>query len=312
MLITVAIPCYRSAETLPNVVGRIKDAFKLRPEFDYEIILANDGSPDNTYDVIKTLCAEDGRVKGINLSRNYGQGKARYAALAYARGDIVVCMDDDGQHPPEQIFRLIDKVREGYDVVYAAFAKKKESLPRRITSRIHTRILRWTIKKPRDLKVSAFYAMDRLIADKLRDNTSPFPATLGYMLSITSKIVNVPIDHQLRIAGTSGYNFKKRFMLWLDGFVNFSVEPLRMASFVGFITALVGIAAGIMIVVRRLFNQHIALGYTSIIATILFVGGMIMIMLGLLGEYVGRIFIVMSNAPQFVVREAINVEEDER
>ena len=306
MLISITIPCYRSAKTLPLVVEKIREAFQNRDGFEYQIILANDGSPDDTFEVIKGLCNEDSRIIGVNLSRNYGQAIAKYAALSYAEGDIVVCMDDDGQHPAEKLFMLVDKVLEGNDVVYARFPKKKAPIMKRFTSWIHTQIMCCTIKKPKELQLSSFYAMNRLVADKLKDYKSPYPATLAYMMHITTKIVNVTIEHQERIAGKSGYNFFKRFSVWLDTFVSLSVVPLRFASLMGFIVAILGFISGLVLIVQKIVNPAIAMGYTSTMSAILFVGGMIMIMLGLLGEYIGRMFIVMADAPQFVVRETIN------
>lgn len=306
VLISVTIPCYRSAKTLPFVVGKIREAFEKREGYDYQIILANDGSPDDTFEVIKKLCEEDKRIIGVNLSRNYGQAIAKYAALSYAEGEIVVCMDDDGQHPAEKLFELVDKVLEGYDVVYAKFPRKKAPILKRFTSWIHTQIMCYTIKKPKDLQLSSFYAISRLVADELKKYKSPYPATLAYMMHITTKIINVTIEHQERLAGKSGYNFLKRFNVWLDSFVSFSVVPLRFASFIGFIVAVLGFISGLGLIIQKIVNPSIAMGYTSTMSAILFVGGMIMIMLGLLGEYVGRMFIVMADAPQFVVRETIN------
>lgn len=312
MLISVTIPCYRSAKTLPEVVEKIKEAFVPRKGFDYQIILANDGSPDNTFEVIKELCREDSKIIGVNLSRNYGQAIAKYAALSYAEGDIVVCMDDDGQHPAEKLFKLVDKVLEGYDVVYAKFPKKKAPILKRFTSWIHTQIMCYTVKKPKELQLSSFYAVSRLVADELKKYRSPYPATFAYMMHMTNKIINVTIQHQERLAGKSGYNFFKRFSVWLDSFVSFSVVPLRFASFLGILTAFLGFITGLGLIIQKIVNPHIALGYTSIMAAILFVGGMLMIMLGLLGEYIGRMFIVMAQAPQFVVRDVVNKEVDDK
>lgn len=308
MLVSITIPCYCSAKILPRVVEKIKEAFRQRDGFVYQIVLANDGSPDNTFDVIKELCAEDERIIGVNLSRNYGQAIAKYAALSYAEGDIVVCMDDDGQHPAERLFELVDKVLEGNDVVYAKFPKKKAPILKRFTSWIHTQIMCYTIKKPKDLQLSSFYAMSRLVADELKKYKSPYPATLAYMMHMTTKIINVTIEHQERLEGKSGYNFWKRFQVWLDSFVSYSVVPLRFASITGFVIAFLGFTSGLVLILKKIINPNIALGYTSIMSTILFVGGMLMIMLGLLGEYVGRMFIVMANAPQFVVRDVVNKE----
>ncbi len=306
MLISVAIPCYNSSKTLPFVVDEIKKIFSDKPGYDYEIVLVNDNSPDNTYEVICQICKENPNVIGVDLSKNYGQASAQMAAIKYVKGDIVVFMDDDGQHPANEIFKLINKIEEGYDLVYAHFSQKKHSGFKKITSAINSKILEMTNRKPKDILISSYFALSCFSVESLKKYHSPFPSIGGYLLQTTRKIANVEVEHRARIEGVSNYNFKKLMKLWIQGLTNFSIAPLRLASFIGMISSAVGILAGIVLVIRKIVTPNIAIGYTSLMAAILLIGGLLMMMLGLLGEYIGRIYIVLSNMPQYSVREVIN------
>ena len=310
--VSVAIPCYRSARTLPAVVEELRAAFGAREGFDYQIILVNDYPEDDTFDVIAGLCREDPRIVGVNLSRNFGQTPAKMAALPYAAGDVIVYMDDDGQHPGDRIFELVDKVLEGYDLVFARFPKKHHSLFKRFSSWCNSKVLEWNGSKPRDLTLSSYYAMSRLAADALGRYHSPFPAPTGYLFHVVRRYANVEMEHRDRLAGQSNYTLKKMLRMWFTGFTNFSTVPLRLAAFLGGACSAVGILAGLIIVIRKLVNPDIAAGYTSMIAVQLFIGGVIMMILGLVGEYIGRIYMTVSDMPQYQVRETLNAPEEDR
>lgn len=310
MVISVCIPCYRSAKTLPKVVAAIREEFSKHEGYEYQMILVNDGSPDNTFEVITQLCEEDDHIIGMNLSRNHGQASAKIAALRYATGDALVYMDDDGQHPADGIFKLVAKVEEGYDVVYAHFPKKKTSLFKKMTSDLHNKIAEWTGNKPKGIHRSSFVAWSRFALECVKNYHSPFPSAGAYLLCVTDKFANVDIEHKKRIEGSSGYTLKKLVGLWLNSFTNFSIVPLRMASFVGVSCAGLGFLFGIYIVIRKLVHPTVPAGYTSTIAILLFIGGMIMMMLGILGEYIGRMYMILSNKPQYSVHKALNVPKD--
>ena len=310
MVISVCIPCYRSAKTLPKVVAAIREEFAKHEGYEYQMILVNDGSPDNTFEVIAQLCEEDENIIGMNLSRNHGQASAKIAALRYATGDALVYMDDDGQHPAEGIFRLVSKVEEGYDVVYAHFPKKKTSVFKKLTSDLHNKIAEWTGNKPKGIHRSSFVAWSRFALECVKNYHSPFPSAGAYLLCVTDKFANVEMEHKKRIEGSSGYTLKKLVGLWLNSFTNFSIVPLRLASFVGVSCAGIGFLFGIYVVIRKLLHPTVPAGYTSTIAILLFIGGMIMMMLGLLGEYIGRMYMILSNKPQYSVQKALNVPKD--
>ncbi len=307
--VSVAIPCYKSALTIPTVVHDLRNAIRAREGYDYQIILVNDYPDDNTFDVIADLCREDPRIVGVNLSRNFGQTSAKMAALPYVTGDVLVYMDDDGQHPADQIFRLVDKVLEGYDMVYARFPHKKHSAFKRFTSWLNAKVLELNGTKPRGIVLSSYHAMSRTAVESLKKYKSPFPAMAGYLFHVVRRYANVDMEHKERIAGQSNYTLKKMLQLWLTGFTNFSTAPLRLSAFVGVGCAGIGFITGVIVIIRKLLNPAIAAGYTSSIALQLFIGGMIMMILGLCGEYIGRIYMTISNMPQYEIRTTLNAPQ---
>jgi len=311
MLITIVIPCYRSEKTIERVVAEIKKEIARRPENQCQIILVNDCSPDGTFGVIRRMAEEDPSIVGLDLARNYGQNNARMAAVPYIRGDVAVCMDDDGQHPADQIYKLVDKISEGYDLVYAKFARQKQSGFRRLASRANTHLQELTGAKMKGIFNSPFLAWSRFSVEALKKYNSPFVSAGAYLMRSTNRVANIETEQRQRLEGHSGYTLKKLVNLWLTEFTNFSLVPLRLASIVGFASAAAGLLIGIILIIRKLVNPAIAAGYTSMMAVLLFVGGIIMMMLGLLGEYVGKIYMTVSNQPQVVVRTALNVTEDQ-
>lgn len=309
--ISVAIPCYRSARTIPAVVDELRTTIASREGYDYQIILVNDYPDDDTFDVITGLCREDPKIIGVNLSRNFGQTTAKMAALPYVTGDVLVYMDDDGQHPASEIFKLVDKILEGYDIVYARFPHKHHSLFKRLTSRLNSKVLEWNGSKPKGITISSYHAMSPMTVEALKKYKSPFPSIGGYMTHVTSRYCNVDVEHRGRIAGHSNYTLGKMLRLWFTGFTNFSTVPLRIAAIVGSVCAVFGFLVAIIMVIRKLLDPNIAAGYTSSIAIQFFIGGIIMMTLGLIGEYIGRIYMTVSSMPQYEIRETINAPRKE-
>lgn len=306
MKITIVIPCYRSEKTLPIVVKRIKETVSKEEGYQYQIILVNDCAPDNTFGVIKELCAEDKNIIGVNLTRNWGQAHARMAGIPFIEGDIAVFMDDDGQHPIERMFELIHKVEEGYDLVSANFQKQQAKWTKRVTSKIASKIYIMMGKRPEGAVSSSYFAINKMCITNLKNYKSPFPSIFGYLYQIAGRITNIKFEHLKRMSGKSGYNFKKRFTVWLNGFVNFSIVPLRISAVLGTLSAFLGFLLGIGLIIYKIVNPEVLVGYTSLISVILFIGGLLMVMLGLIGEYIGRMYLVLSNQPQYIIRETIN------
>ena len=307
--LSFVIPCYRSEHTLPHVVAEINEKMRTMDQYEYEIILVNDCSPYNTIETIRQLCREQSNVIGLSFAKNFGQHSALMAGLRHSHGDYVVCLDDDGQTPADEVDRLLDKLEEGYDAVYAKYEHKHHSAFRNLGSRINERMTRMMLGKPADLYVSSYFAVRRFVADDMIRYENSYPYVIGLVLRATNHITNVVVNHRDREEGTSGYTLKKLMGLWFNGFTAFSVKPLRIATGIGGISAIAGFLYGIYTIIKRLVNPDVPMGFSSTMAAIVFFGGMVMIMLGLIGEYIGRIYISLNNSPQYVIREKINLEQ---
>ena len=308
-LISFVIPCYNSMNSINGVVKEIDDTMNEHKEYDYEIILVNDSSPDDVWSVIKEISEEKKYVKAISFAKNFGQHSALMAGYRASKGDIIVSADDDGQTPIDQVFRLIDKLDDKCDVVYARYDKIKQSFARRCGTWINGKMNEILLGKPKGLFASSYYIMKRFVAMDMIKYNNPYPYIGGLVFRTTKKIINVDVDHREREEGQSGYSFGKLIKLWMNGFTAFSVVPLRFSSLIGVICAIIGFIFGIVTVIRKLVTPDISVGWSSTVAIMLFIGGLIMLMLGMIGEYLGRIYISINNSPQYVVKESINVNE---
>lgn len=309
--ISFVIPCYGSENTIGTVVNELQNVMKENGRYSYEIILVNDNSPDGVWTKIKELIHMYNNIKGISLARNFGQHAALMAGYRNCTGNIVVSLDDDGQTPANQVLLLIDKINEGYDVVYAKYAEIKQSPFRIWGSWVNEKMTEVLLGKPKGLKCTSYYAAKRFIIDEMLRYQNAYPYVGGLVLRSTKNITNVLVQHQERMEGKSGYSLKKLLGLWFNGFTSFSVKPLRIATFIGVICAMLGFVYGVIMVLRKLLGFTVVLGYSSLMTAVLFIGGMIMILLGVIGEYVGRIYISLNNAPQYVIRETVGEVNEE-
>ena len=298
--ISVVIPCYQSEKVIASVVEEIITYLGNMP---HEFILVCDCSPDNEWEEIKKLHNKYPAVHGILFSKNFGQHSATMAGYRQATGDIIITMDDDGQSDPAGIMLMIDKIREGYDVVYAKYPSLKESSFRVFGSKINRKMAELLAEKPKNIQTSSFFAMRRFVLSEMIRYTNSFPYIGGLVFRSTSNITEVEVEQRARIEGKSGYTLKKLIKLWLNGFTAFSVTPLRIASVLGLVFSGIGFILGVAMIVRKLLNPSILLGYSSVMATIFFLGGLLLLSLGLIGEYVGRIYIGLNQAPQYVIKE---------
>ena len=311
-LVSIVIPCYRSAEMIGGVVADInREMEKLQEKYRWEIILVNDCSPDNTFDVIRELCREYTNICGVNLARNFGQHAALMAGFHQVKGDILVCMDDDGQTPAFAIKDLLQGLEEGSDVVYAKYEHKHHNAFRNFGSRVNDLMLKFMLGKPADLYVSSFFAARRFIVDEMLRYQNAYPYVIGLVLRATRNIKNVTVEHQDRKAGESGYTLSKLLGVWFNGFTAFSEKPLRVATMIGTGCAFLGFLYGLYTIIKKLVNPMVPIGFSSLMSALMFIGGMLMLMVGLVGEYIGRMYICMNNAPQYVVREIVGEEEGE-
>lgn len=310
--VSFVIPCYRSEQTLPKVIDEIKTTMRsMQEKYAYEIVLINDCSPDDTYEVIKGLAQTDKNIKGLNLAKNFGQHAALMAGFHHVTGDIIVCLDDDGQTPADEVGKLLEGIENGSDVVYAKYEHKMHSPFRNFGSWLNEEMARIMLGKPKELYVSSYFAARRFVVEEMKKYTNAFPYVIGLVLRTTKRISNVTVKHREREIGTSGYTLGKLLGLWFNGFTAFSVKPLRIATAIGCTCSVAGFIYGIYTVVKKFINPNVPLGFSSMMAAIVFMGGMTMVMLGLVGEYIGRMYISMNNSPQFVIRESINDENNE-
>ena len=307
--ISFVIPCYRSAKTISGVVAEIQDTMTSMPEYVYDIFLVNDCSPDDTYEVIRALCRQNGNITGISLAKNFGQHAALMAGLRRSDGDIVVCLDDDGQTPADEVGKLLAGIENGSDVVYASYENKKHSAFRNFGTWMNDIMTRVMLGKPKNLHLTSYFAARRFVVDSMLKYENSYPYIIGLVLRATRNIANVPVRHRSRESGTSGYTIKKLLGLGFDGFTAFSIFPLRVATVTGVIFSGAGFIYGIYTIVKKFVNPDVPLGFSSLMAAVVFIGGMLMIMLGLIGEYIGRIYISINNSPQYVIREETGREK---
>ena len=309
MKISFVIPCYRSENTLEKVVDEIKGKMASLESYEYEIILINDCSPDKTFAVVRRLCAENKNIIGLDHAKNFGQHAALMAGFHFATGDIIICLDDDGQTPADEADKLIAKIEEGYDVVYAAYENKKHSVFRNVGSNINRKMTEVMLGKPKELYISSYFAAKRFVVDEIMKYRNAYPYVIGLVLRTTKNICNVNVNHRDRMEGTSGYSFKKLVALWVNGFTSFSVVPLRIASYGGGFVAVIGFLYAVYTVIAKICDPNRVIGWSSTIAILLILGGMILLVLGMIGEYIGRIYISLNNSPQYVIRTVINYEK---
>lgn len=303
--ISFCIPCYKSEETLPKVIEEINTTMdSLKDRYSFEIILVNDCSPDGTFEVIEKLANEYDNITGVDLAKNFGQHSALMAGFHYVSGDILVCLDDDGQTPANEVDKLLASIEAGNDVVYAKYEHKKHSVFRNFGSFVNEKMAQFLLGKPKELYVSSYFAAKRFIVDEMLKYDKSYPYVIGLVLRSTKRIANVSVNHREREIGRSGYTIGKLLGLWMNGFTAFSVKPLRIATWIGISCSLLGFMYGIYTIIKKLvLGDGVVVGFSALMSAIMFIGGMILFMLGLLGEYIGRMYIGMNNAPQYVVRQ---------
>ncbi|MGR8979425.1 MAG: glycosyltransferase family 2 protein [Gammaproteobacteria bacterium] len=303
MILSIVIPVYRSAEILPNLVEQIEHGWVQRNENgNFELIFVCDASPDNSWEVIEQLAKERGFVKGICLRKNRGQHNATMAGLRMAQGKYVVIMDDDLQHPPSEISRLIRSLEEGADVCYTRYHNRKHQIWKKLGSQFNNWVATLLLSKPGDLYLSSFKALRREIVDEIIQYEGPYPYIDGLILDVTRNIDSITIEHQRRHSGVGGYNLRRSLSLWLKMATGFSVVPLRITSILGLIIAFISFIALVLVVVARINHPSLPIGWPSMISTVLFLGGVQLVGLGIIGEYVGRTYLVLNGKPQYVIR----------
>ena len=294
--ISIVIPCYYAEKTITNVVEQTAVELDKLGKYTYEFILVNDGSTDGTFTEIQRLSVKYPFVTGIDLSKNFGQHNAILAGMKYADGDYILGMDDDFQTHPSQIYKLIDKLEEGYDIVYGRFPKRHHSLLRNLESKLSHMSVRYLLNKPKDLKACPMYIIRRFVRDELIKSESSFTNLQGLFLRTTSKIANADIEHFDRKYGKSGYNLNKLLRLWAS-LLNYSLKPMRLILSFGLICTIAGLVYLILAVILGTGFEH------KVYSEIIVFSGLILFAIGLVGEYLIRMFMAVTKEPQYVIRQ---------
>lgn len=308
MLVSVVVPCYNSQDSIAKVVELTIAEFQKMPQYTYEFILVNDYSKDATFLKIRELSEKYPCVRGINLARNFGQHNALMAALNYANGDFIVGMDDDLQTHPSQMYKLLDKIQEGYDLVYGDYAKRKNSFLKNLTSKFNKITSRILLGRPKNIVSSNYWVITKLVRDEVIKYTNYNPYIDAIFYRVTNNIADVTIEHHQREQGSSNYTFRKLVKLWM-AYWNFSVIPLRISSLLGTLFSAGGFIGFMAILIRQLISPSSQIGWASIMCAMLLFFGFVLLVLGIMGEYLGKIMLCINNTPQYIVRETVNVKE---
>jgi glycosyltransferase involved in cell wall biosynthesis len=304
-ILSVVVPTYRGVATLKPLVERLRTILESLTEGAWQIVLVNDGSPDNTWDVVTELCGADRRIVGVNLMRNFGQHNAIMSGFAHATGQFIVTMDDDLQNPPEAIPALLAEIRRGWDVVYGVIREKKHHAAFR---NLGSRMVIGTFRRifGLDIRITSFRILRRQVVLNMMSCQGSFTFLDGLIAWHTKNIGEVPVEHHARAQGQSGYSLGTLITLTLNMLTNFSLLPLQAASLLGFVFSLVGFSMAAFFVVKKLIWDIQVTGFSSIIVAVTLLSGVQLLTVGVMGEYIGRIHINISKRPQYAVRQTLN------
>lgn len=312
MLYSVIIPCYRSDQTIEHVVNDTRKEMQRLGRGNVEFVLVNDCSPDGGKTIARLveMAGKYPDVKVIDLAKNSGQHNALMAALRHAAGDVIIGMDDDGQTHPSQLGKLFEALDQGYDLVYGYYPDKKHSWFRNLGSRFNDLTINIMIQKPKNVRTSSYFVVRKFVRDYAVQYKGSYTYLLGLFMRCTQNIASVPVQHFEREVGESGYTLKQLIRLW-SSVIGFSVIPLRVASVTGFFFSAVAILAAVAIFVRKIFDPSLSMGWPSLMCAITFFSGLNFMFLGMIGEYLGRMFLGMNREPQYVIKATYNVERED-
>jgi len=303
--LSLVIPVYNGSRTIGALV---EHTTKIFGSTSFEIVLVNDGSEDDSEKVCAQLAVKfPQNVTFVHLSRNFGEHSAVLVGFTEARGRYIAVLDDDGQNPPEEVVRMLDELkRKNYDVVYGHYIEKKHSWFRNLGSRFNDRIATLMLHKPKDLYLSSFKVMNRFLINEIIKYHGPYPYTDGLIYRVTRNIGQIPVEHRASLSGPSRYTFRRLVRLWLNMFLNFSIKPLRISVYVGLFASCLSIVALIAILIDKLWiTPNLTVGIPTVLGSVVFFSGIQLMILGLVGEYLGRLYLDQTGTPQYVVRYAI-------
>jgi undecaprenyl-phosphate 4-deoxy-4-formamido-L-arabinose transferase len=308
--LSIVVPVYRGAAT----IGQLVDALaQLQPEGGLEVVLVNDGSPDNSDEVCRALLRTATiPITYIEHARNYGEHNAVMTGLRHARGDYVITMDDDLQNPPEEVTKLYDHARKGkWDVVYTRYAVKEHAGWRNLGSAFANKVADWLLDKPKGLYLSSFRCMSALVVRAVTRYAGPYPYIDGLIMEVTQRIDSIEVKHLPRAGGRSNYTMKRLVLLWLNLATSFSLAPLRVAVFAGAFMAFLGVLGAVATIAEALITRDTPDGWASTMTVVMLVSGVQSMILGVMGEYIGRTFLSANGKPQGTVRHVEHGGQDQ-
>ncbi|WP_407425899.1 glycosyltransferase family 2 protein [Treponema sp.] len=300
--ISIVIPVYNSHECVAEISRQIKDAMD-KAGLSYEQIMVNDCSRDSSWEEIQKEAESNPNLLGINLRKNGGQDSAILTGLNYAAGKYVVIMDDDLQHSPYDIPKLYEEAKKGFDVVYANFESKKQKLWKNIGSWFNGKISEIALDKPKGIYLSPFKIINCGVVKEMIKFNNLFPYIDGLIFQVTRNITQIDIEHHKRELGKSNYNLIKSIKVFLRMLFGFSTVPLNIASFTGFFSAIVGVVLAIVYAVQYFTGKADVTGWTTLVILILIIGGLILVSLGIIGKYLGQVYLTVNNQPKFIVKD---------
>ncbi|MDA9856573.1 glycosyltransferase family 2 protein [Rubripirellula sp.] len=309
--ISFVIPVYNSASIISEVVERSIVTFQ---SLDLEVVLVDDGSKDGSADVCRNLVdCYPGIVVFAKLSRNFGEHNAVMAGLRVASGEYVAILDDDGQNPPEEVPRMHQALEEKrLDVIYGRYVGRKHAGWRRLGSAMNDQMANLVLGKPKEIYLSSFKVMNRFIVDEVIKYRGPYPYIDGLIWRTSDQIGQIDVQHDERIAGSSGYTPRRLIRLWLTMLLGFSILPLRISIVSGLVVAILSVVGLTAIIIEKLWlNPELPIGIPTMIATTSLFAGMQLVVLGAVGEYLGRLFLSNTGTPQSIVRSVYRGAEDE-
>ena len=301
MKLSICIPVYNGAQTIDDLV---KDIQVNLFDYELEVILVNDGSKDNSVEICVGLAKQYDFVKFINLRKNFGEHNAVLCGLNYSTGDYVAIIDDDFQNPPSEIIKLLNvALSHDHDVVYSKYEEKKHHWFRNLGSALNDKVATYLLNKPQDLYLSSFKLIKKEVVEEIIKYRGPFPYIDGLVLRVTDSIGTEYVEHSKRINGESNYTLRKLISLWLNMFVNFSIKPLRIATVVGIIISFFSFLFGISFILEKVLYPDTAIGWTSLMVAVLFLSGIQLVFLGIIGEYLGKQYLDQNGTPPYVVKQ---------
>ena len=305
LMVSIVIPVYNEENGLEAIAKKLVEVFATLPDYDFEVIFVDDGSSDASLKVINVLCNKYPQVKYLSFSRNFGHQAAVKAGLDHARGDCAISMDADLQHPPEMIPAMLQKWQEGFDVVYTIrLDNKKFSLAKRLSSRLYYKMINTLSDIKIEQGAADFRLLDRKVLDIIRNLNENNLFLRGMVKWLGFSQIGIAYEPGTRMTGQTKYSVSKMFSLAIEGITSFSIRPLRLAAWIGLFASSIGFLYGLYAVYGYFFTDLNLTGWSSLIIAVIFLGGVQLITLGIIGEYIGKLFMQVKGRPSYIIKEA--------